>query len=37
MKELMPLFEIDNIIKILTKISIFGGIDDSQLYKIIKV
>lgn len=37
MKELMPLFEVDNIIKILTKISIFGGFNDAQLYKIFKV
>jgi len=37
MKELMPLFEMDKVINILTKISIFGGLSDTQLYKIFKM
>ncbi|UUV18276.1 cyclic nucleotide-binding domain-containing protein [Fusobacteria bacterium ZRK30] len=37
MKDLMPLFEMDKIINILTKISIFGGLNDTQLYKIFKI
>jgi len=34
---LVPLFEIENLIPILNKISIFGGFNDSQLYKIFRV
>jgi CRP-like cAMP-binding protein len=37
MKELMPLFEMDKIINVLAKISIFGGLNDTQLYKIFKI
>lgn len=37
MKDLIPLFEMDKIINILTKISIFGGLNDTQLYKIFKI
>jgi len=37
MKELMPFFEMSKIIDILTKISIFGGLNDTQLYKIFKI
>ncbi len=36
MKELMPFFEMDKFINILVKISIFGGLNDTQLYKILK-
>jgi len=37
MKELMQLFEMSKIIDILAKISIFGGLNDTQLYKIFKI
>ncbi|MCS5423061.1 MULTISPECIES: cyclic nucleotide-binding domain-containing protein [Psychrilyobacter] len=37
MKELTPLFEMDKIIKILGKISIFGGLNEAQLYKIFRI
>lgn len=37
MKELMPLFEIDKVIKLLSKISIFGGFNDEELYKIFNI
>ena len=37
MKELVPLFEIENIIPLLSKISIFGGLNDIQLYKIFRI
>lgn len=37
MKELIPLFEIEKIIPLLSKISIFGGLDDNQLYKMFRI
>ncbi len=36
-KELIPLLDIENIIPILSKISIFGGLDDKQLYYVFKI
>ncbi|WP_372714925.1 cyclic nucleotide-binding domain-containing protein [Ilyobacter sp.] len=36
-KELMPLLDIENILPILNKISIFGGLDDKQLYFLFKI
>ena len=37
METLAPLYDIENIIPILSKISIFGGLNDKQLYKIFRI
>ncbi|GLI57954.1 hypothetical protein PM10SUCC1_34680 [Propionigenium maris DSM 9537] len=37
MKDLIPFFEFEEIIPLLTKISIFGGLNPTQLYKIFKI
>lgn len=37
MKTLAPLYDVETIIPILSKISIFGGLNDTQLYKIFRL
>lgn len=36
MKNLIPLYNVESLIPILSKISIFGGLNDSQLYKVFR-
>jgi CRP-like cAMP-binding protein len=36
-KELTPLLDIENLLSILNRISIFGGLDDDQLYFLFKI
>ncbi len=37
MKTLAPLYDVETIVPILSKISIFGGLNDTQLYKIFRL